>query len=81
MTKFVRNVLLPVLFASLLIGFAGGCSTEKYAAEKVNYTMIPSKMSKSKKISRNYSQPVAKQTTPLAKKYIIKNTRKTEPVW
>jgi hypothetical protein len=76
----IGKIAVLILFASMI--FVGsGCSTEKYAAAKVSYTTQPSKMSKFKKISRNTTSPMVKQSEPLAKKYIIKNTRRTAPPW
>lgn len=74
---------LPALIAvfTLTLFLSAGCASTKYAPEKVKYTTKPAASSKIKKVSRNNSRPVAKQTIPLEKKYIIRNSRTSSPPW
>jgi hypothetical protein len=82
MLKKMKNIpLVLIVIFSLTLILSTGCSSSKYTPEKVKYTTKPVASSKIKKVSRNHSRPVAKQTLPLEKKYIIRNTRTTSPPW
>ena len=79
--KMKKIPVVVIALLSLILLLSQGCSSAKYAPQKVKYTTKPANYSKAKKISRNRSNPVVKQTYPLEKKYIIPHKRTTSPPW
>lgn len=79
--KINKMSLITAILFSLTVIITGGCSFPNYTPEKVRYTTKPTTTSKYKKISRNHSKPVVKQTYPLEKKYIIPHKRSSTPPW
>ncbi|MBP6978035.1 MAG: hypothetical protein PHD61_06015 [Bacteroidales bacterium] len=81
LVKFIKAGWLLIAILSITLIFSGGCASTKYSPEKVRFTTKPSVSSKNKKICRNSSRPMAKQTYPLEKNYIIRGSRTTSPLW
>ncbi len=79
--KYNKVSLFLIAILSFTLILSGGCATSKYSPEKVKFTTKPTISSRTKKVSRNNSRPMARQTLPLEKNYIIRGSRTTSPPW